>query len=126
VGTEYIGLRGYEDPNTATAIQNPNSSGGVVYNKYVLEMRYPVSLNPAATVYLLTFAEAGNAFDQYTQYNPYKLYRSAGVGARIFMSAFGLLGFDYGYGFDKVDVYAPGQAAQQKGHFHFIIGQQIR
>ncbi|GAA3947381.1 outer membrane protein assembly factor BamA [Hymenobacter algoricola] len=126
VGTEYIGLRGYEDPNTATSIQNPNSSGGVVYNKYVLEMRYPISLNPAATVYVLSFAEAGNAFDQYTQYNPYKLYRSAGVGARIFMSAFGLLGFDYGYGFDKIDQYTPGQASQQKGHFHFIIGQQIR
>ncbi|WP_425553574.1 outer membrane protein assembly factor BamA [Hymenobacter fastidiosus] len=126
VGTEFVGLRGYEDPNTPTAIQNPNSSGGVVFNKYVLEMRYPVSLNPAATVYVLGFAEAGNAFDQYKQYNPYKLYRSAGVGARIFMSAFGLLGFDYGYGFDKVDVYAPGQTAQQKGIFHFIIGQQIR
>ncbi|SHI31297.1 Beta-barrel assembly machine subunit BamA [Hymenobacter daecheongensis DSM 21074] len=126
VGTEYIGLRGYEDPNTATAIQNPQSGGGVVYNKYVMEMRYPVSLNPAATVYVLGFAEAGNAFEQYNRYNPYKLYRSAGVGARIFMSAFGLLGFDYGYGFDKVDVYSPGQAAQQKGIFHFIIGQQIR
>ncbi|RYU83745.1 outer membrane protein assembly factor BamA [Hymenobacter persicinus] len=126
VGTEYVGLRGYDDPNTANSIQNPNSSGGVVYNKYVLEMRYPVSLNPAATVYVLGFAEAGNAFEQYTQYNPYKLYRSAGIGARIFMSAFGLLGFDYGYGFDKVDLYTPTQAAQQKGHFHFIIGQQIR
>ncbi|MCB2378821.1 outer membrane protein assembly factor BamA [Hymenobacter sp. BT635] len=126
VGTEYIGLRGYEDPNAANAVQNPSSSGGVAYNKYVLEMRYPVSLNPAATVYVLGFAEAGNAFESYKEYNPYKLYRSAGVGARIFMSAFGLLGFDYGYGFDTVPQYSATQAKQDKGQFHFIIGQQIR
>ncbi|WP_262920530.1 outer membrane protein assembly factor [Hymenobacter sp. 5516J-16] len=97
----------------------------MVYNKFVMEMRYPVSLNPAATVYVLSFAEAGNAFERYSEYNPYKLYRSAGVGARIFMSAFGLLGFDYGWGFDKVPIYTPGQK-QDKGIFHFIIGQQIR
>ncbi|MBC6991399.1 outer membrane protein assembly factor BamA [Hymenobacter sp. BT491] len=134
VGTEYIGLRGYGDPNDAEAIPSAKqvSAGGVAYNKYVMELRYPVSLNPAATVYVLGFAEAGNAFDNYKQYNPYKLYRSAGVGARIFMSAFGLLGFDYGYGFDTVPA-VPGNATvganpavAPKGHFHFIIGQQIR
>ncbi|TGE17159.1 outer membrane protein assembly factor BamA [Hymenobacter elongatus] len=125
VGTEFIGLRGYEDPNSPNAIQSPSSTG-VAYNKFVLEMRYPVSLNPAATVYVLSFAEAGNAFESYRQYNPYKLYRSVGVGARIFMSAFGLLGFDYGYGFDAVPRYSAGQATQEKGRFHFIIGQQIR
>ena len=102
VGTDYVGLRGYDDPNAAYAIPTAqaNQAGGIAFNKYVLEMRYPVSLNPAATVYVLAFAEAGNAFDSYNNYNPYKLYRSAGVGARIFMSAFGLLGFDYGHGFD--------------------------
>lgn len=126
-GTEFIGLRGYADPNEALAIPTArqNESGGVAYNKFVLEMRYPVSLNPAATVYVLSFAEAGNAFDRYNQYNPYKLYRSAGVGARIFMSAFGLLGFDYGWGFDKVPIIQANQK-QDKGIFHFIIGQQIR
>ena len=94
VGTDYIGLRGYDDPNGAFAIPTAQTgkSGGVAYNKYVAELRYPVSLNPAATVYILGFAEAGNAVDVYSQYNPYKLYRSAGFGARIFMSAFGLLG----------------------------------
>ncbi|WP_303312410.1 outer membrane protein assembly factor BamA [Hymenobacter sp. BT730] len=127
VGTEYVGLRGYDDPNEVNAIQSPNSSGGVAYNKYVMELRYPVSLNPAATVYILSFAEAGNAVERYSEYNPYKLYRSVGVGARVFMSAFGLLGFDYGYGLDTVPRY-PGvtQGTQDKGHFHFIIGQQIR
>ena len=130
VGTDYVGLRGYDDPNSSFAIPTAQSgqSGGVAFNKYVLEMRYPVSLNPAATVYVLGFAEAGNAFDSYQNYNPYKLYRSAGVGARIFMSAFGLLGFDFGHGFDSV-IPPVGTAIgtkQDANHFHFIIGQQIR
>ena len=128
VGTDYIGLRGYDDPNGAYAIPTAqtNQTGGIAYNKYVAEIRYPVSLNPAATVYVLGFAEAGNAVDSYTKYSPYKLYRSAGFGARIFMSAFGLLGFDYGRAFDTV-VPPPGTTtAQDFNHFHFIIGQQIR
>ena len=129
VGTDYVGLRGYDDPGAAFAIptaQGGNAAGGIAFNKYVLEMRYPVSLNPAATVYVLAFAEAGNAYDSYQNYNPYKLYRSAGVGARIFMSAFGLLGFDYGHGFDSVVPLPGNNATQDRNHFHFIIGQQIR
>lgn len=124
VGTDYVGLRGYEDPNAAGAIPGSRSgeSGGVAYNKYVLEMRYPISLNPSATIYALAFTEAGNQYADYAMYNPYKLYRSAGAGVRIFMAAFGLLGFDYGYGFDQI----PGAVAQKRGQFHFTIGQQIR
>ncbi|HEX8428979.1 outer membrane protein assembly factor BamA [Hymenobacter sp.] len=129
VGTEFVGLRGYadaQDPNAIPTAQN-NETGGVVYNKYVMELRYPVSLNPAATVYILSFAEAGNAFDNYTNYSPYKLYRSAGVGARIFMSAFGLLGFDFGRAFDTVPRNAANASSpQDRSQFHFIIGQQIR
>ncbi|SHK01824.1 Beta-barrel assembly machine subunit BamA [Hymenobacter psychrotolerans DSM 18569] len=128
VGTEYIGLRGYSDPNDPNALPTARSgaSGGVAYNKYVMELRYPVSLNPAATVYVLSFAEAGNAFNNYTDYNPYKLYRSVGFGARVFMSAFGLLGFDYGRAFDTVPRTSSTQATQDRNQFHFIIGQQIR
>lgn len=128
VGTEFIGLRGYADPNDINAIPTAqqNQSGGVAYNKYVMELRYPVSLNPAATVYVLGFAEAGNAFNTYADYNPYRLYRSAGIGARIFMSAFGLLGFDYGRAFDNIPRTSSNQAAQDRSQFHFIIGQQIR
>ncbi|MBO3272745.1 MULTISPECIES: outer membrane protein assembly factor BamA [Hymenobacter] len=128
VGTEYIGLRGYADPNDQEAIPTAQTAdnGGIAYNKFVMEMRYPVSLNPAATVYVLGFAEAGNAFNTYSQYNPYKLYRSAGIGARVFMSAFGLLGFDYGYGFDTVPATVTNPGTGPKGRFHFIIGQQIR
>ncbi|MDO7853920.1 outer membrane protein assembly factor BamA [Hymenobacter convexus] len=128
VGADYVGLRGYADPGEAFAIPTAqaNQPGGIAFNKYVLEMRYPVSLNPAATVYVLAFAEAGNAVDAYTNYNPYKLYRSAGVGARIFMSAFGLLGFDFGHGFDAVIPSVSGAGNQDFNRFHFIIGQQIR
>lgn len=128
VGTDYIGLRGYDDPNGTFAIPTAqaNQSGGIVYNKFVAELRYPVSLNPAATVYVLSFAEAGKAFDSYSQYNPFSLYRSAGFGARIFMSAFGLLGFDYGRAFDVVVPGTATTAVQDFNHFHFIIGQQIR
>lgn len=127
VGTDFVGLRGYGDPGEAFAIPTAQQgeAGGVAYNKYVMELRYPVSLNPAATVYVLGFAEAGNSFDTYSKYNPYQLYRSAGVGARIFMSAFGLLGFDFARPFDTI---APRNATdkQEKYKFHFIIGQQIR
>jgi outer membrane protein insertion porin family len=128
VGTDYVGLRGYDDPGQPYAIPTAQGqqAGGIAFNKYVLEMRYPVSLNPAATVYVLAFAEAGNAFDSYQNYNPYKLYRSAGVGARVFMSAFGLLGFDFGHGFDSVVPMSAAGAKQDPNHFHFIIGQQIR
>lgn len=84
-------------------------------------MRYLVSPNPAATVFVLGFVEAGNNFGSLREYNPFKLYRSAGVGARINMAQFGLLGFDYGIPFDRQ---FPGQ--EKKGQFHFMIGQQIR
>ena len=127
VGTDFVGLRGYGDPgeNFAIPTAQEGQAGGLAYNKYVMELRYPVSLNPAATVYVLGFAEAGNAFDTYSKYNPYRLYRSAGVGARVFMSAFGLLGFDFGHAFDNV---APRTATDRQdfNKFHFIIGQQIR
>ncbi|MGV3539526.1 MAG: outer membrane protein assembly factor BamA [Rufibacter sp.] len=118
VATDYIGLRGYED-ESITPIGSP---GGVAFNKYVAELRYPVSLNPAATVFVLGFAEAGNNFGSYREYDPFKLYRSVGIGARVFMAAFGLLGFDYGWGLDTV----PGRPGVNGGQFHFIIGQQIR
>ncbi|HAI76777.1 MAG TPA: outer membrane protein assembly factor BamA [Microscillaceae bacterium] len=118
LGTDIIGLRGYRN-NSIRPIDN--ASGGVVYNKFVMELRYPVSLNPTATIFIHTFLEAGNNWGSYADYNPFNLYRSAGVGARIFMPAFGLIGIDWGYGFDPI----PGVGGNE-GQFHFIIGQQIR
>ncbi len=123
VGTEYVGLRGYDDESVVnSADPTLRSAGGVAYDKYVLEARYLISPNPAATIYGLAFAEAGNNFSSLQTFSPFKLYRSAGIGARIFMAAFGLLGFDYGWRLDDV----PGQPDMKRGQFHFMIGQQIR
>lgn len=137
IGAELIGLRGYDEgivyqqslQEQANALtQTDNSSfgisrqGGIVYSKYAAELRYPVSLNPQATIFVLGFAEAGNSWGSYQDFNPFKLRRTAGVGARIFMAAFGLLGLDYGYAFDPI----PGIANRGVKAFTFSIGQQIR
>ncbi|WP_375447867.1 outer membrane protein assembly factor BamA [uncultured Fibrella sp.] len=125
---DIIGLRGYPDrrvitlDNNRVPTGNETSQGGVVYSKYVAELRYPVSLNPSATIFVLGFVEAGNNWASYKQYNPFDLRRSAGAGARIFMPAFGLIGIDYGWGFDTV----PGVQQAGTGQFHFTIGQQFR
>jgi len=119
LGSDVIGLRGYQD---ASIGPSGNVRGGVAYNKFVCELRYPISLNPAATVFLLTFAEGGNNWGNYRDVNPFKLYRTAGVGARIFMPAFGMIGVDYGFGFDEV----PGNPAANSQKFTFSIGQQLR
>jgi outer membrane protein insertion porin family len=87
-----------------------------------MELRFLVSPNPSATIFLLGFAEAGNNWGSYAEFNPYNLKKSAGVGARIFMPAFGLLGLDWGYGFDP----APGRVQPSGAQFHFTIGQQFR
>ncbi|KAB7732162.1 outer membrane protein assembly factor BamA [Rudanella paleaurantiibacter] len=125
---DIVGLRGYPDRQVYTADNNRiagtgvTSQGGVVYNKFVSELRYPVSLNPSATIFVLGFLEGGNNWGSYKQFNPFDLKRSAGVGARIFMPAFGLIGIDYGWGFDPI----PGVQKANTGQFHFTIGQQFR
>lgn len=124
IGNEIIGLRGYED-NSIQPQEFRNGQridGGIAYNKFVMELRYPVSLNPSATIYVLGFAEAGNTFNDYQNYNVSNLYKSAGIGARIFMPAFGLIGVDWGYGFDRL----PGSTERSGAQFHFTIGQQFR
>jgi len=127
LGQEIVGLRGYENQSITPGKEtrgtaNPDPYGGVVYNKYVMEVRFLVSPNPSATIFLLGFAEAGNNWGTYQDFNPYDLYKSAGFGARIFMPAFGLLGVDWGYGFDSM----PGQTKASGTQFHFTIGQQFR
>ena len=127
LGQEIVGLRGYENQTItpgrdSRGSADPDPYGGVVYNKYVMELRFLVSPNPSATIFLLTFAEAGNNWGDYKDFNPYDLKKSAGVGARIFMPAFGLLGVDWGYGFDT----APGTLERSGPQFHFTIGQQFR
>ena len=120
-GREVIGMRGYED-----AALTPNVNGQVVgasiYHKFTAELRYPITLNPSATVYVLGFAEAGKGWIDKRQYNPFDLYKSMGVGVRVYLPMFGLLGFDWGYGFDPV----PGMSSSASGsHFHISINQSI-
>ena len=131
LGQEIIGLRGYENqsitPGRDSRYQADGASyGGVVYNKHVMELRFLVSPNPSATIFLLGFAEAGNNWGSYGEYNPYDLKKSAGFGARIFMPAFGLLGIDWGYGFDGVPSATNPNPGPSGGMFHFTIGQQFR
>lgn len=122
LATDIIGLRGYPNNSLRPEDRVNNITGGTVFNKFVFELRYPVSLAQSATIYLLTFAEGGNNWNNLREYNPYNLYKSAGIGVRVFMPAFGLLGVDYGWGFDTL----PNATTRSGGQFHFSIGQQIR
>lgn len=119
-GREVIQLRGY--PNQSLApIVNGTQVGGTIYNKFSMELRYPITLKQQASIYTLAFAEAGKSFDSFKNYNPFALKRSAGFGLRVFMPAFGLLGIDFGYGFDPVE----GGIQKNGWETHFIIGQQF-
>jgi len=128
LGKEIIGLRGYQDNQITPPLYLPGNSttqkGGVVYEKMGIELRYPVTTGNAATIYGLIFTEGGNNWGTYQDFNPFKMYKSAGVGARIFMPAFGLIGLNWAYGFDPVPL---GSGRDVSGsQFHFTIGQQIR
>lgn len=114
-GRETIGLRGY--PNQSLS----SFDGGTIYNKFSLELRYPLTLGQAASIYTLGFLEGGASFEKFRDYSPFDLNRSAGFGIRIFMPAFGLLGIDFGYGFDNL----PGSLKANGWETHFIIGQQF-
>ncbi|WP_394340463.1 outer membrane protein assembly factor BamA [Ichthyenterobacterium magnum] len=114
-GREVIQLRGY--PNQSLSSQD----GGTIYNKFSLELRYPITLGAQAKIYALGFLEGGASFDNFRDYNPFDISRSAGLGIRIFMPAFGLLGIDFGHGFDAL----PGQTMKNGWETHFIIGQQF-
>ncbi len=114
-GREVIQLRGY--PNNSLSSDN----GGPIYNKFSLELRYPITLKAAASIYILGFVEGGNSYETFNTYNPFQIKRSAGAGLRIFMPAFGLLGIDFGYGFDPLT----GQTKSNGLETHFIIGQQF-
>ena len=130
LGQDIVGLRGYPD-NAVTpplyykrtlGIQSPVIEGGIVYDKFVMELRYPISTSQSATIYTFVFGEAGNNWNNFYDFNPFKSYRSAGFGARIFMPAFGLIGLNWAYGFDAL----PGAPGISGSQFHFTIGQQIR
>lgn len=119
--TETIGLRGYE--NGSIAGNGGYSSYGLAYTRLSMELRYPFILEPSSTIYGLVFAEAGNAWTDMSNYNPFDLKRSAGVGVRIFLPMIGLMGIDWAYGFDEANY---GSGGKRSGsNFHFIIGQEF-
>lgn len=124
-GREIISLRGYQN-FALTPGYNGNSGnavGGAIYNKYTVEFRYLISPNPQAKIFALAFLEAGNAWEGPENFHPFQLNRSVGAGVRIFLPMFGLLGVDYGWGFDPVR--GVSEDDRQKGVFHFMIGQQF-
>ncbi len=114
-GTDYVALRGYKDYSLSP------SSGSDMYSKFTMELRYPITLKQNAQIFALTFLEAGNAESSFENYSPFDLYRSAGIGVRIYLPMFGLMGIDWGYGFDDV----PGVTGENGSQFHFVIGQQF-
>jgi outer membrane protein insertion porin family len=114
-GQEIIALRGYED-NSLTPYNN-NAYTGNVYNKYTLELRFPVIQQPASYIFLLTFLEGGNCWDSIDKFNPFDIKRSAGVGVRVYLNIVGTLGLDWGYGLDKI----PGKD-MKRSQLHFVMG----
>jgi len=123
-GSDIIGLRGYQNFSIIPVGTNYNENtnpGSTIYNKYTFELRHPVIASQSATIFVLAFAEGGNVWNSFDQFNPFNIRRSVGIGARIFLPIFGLLGLDYGYGFDKI----PGIPDANKGQFHFSISQSL-
>ena len=115
-GVDIISMRGYED-----GALDPSSYYSVAYNKYTMELRYPVILKPNSSIYVLGFLEGGNGFNSWKEFSPFKIKRSAGVGVRLFLPVVGMLGIDWGYGFDP----AYGKTERSGSQFHFVLGQQF-
>lgn len=119
-GSDIIGLRGY--PNYSLTPIEGNAYAGRVYDKFTVELRHPVILQPQSTIYAMLFLEAGNCWKDIKDFNPFEVKRSAGVGLRVLLPIVGMLGIDWGYGFDPV----PNEKLNRGGsQFHFVIGQQF-
>ena len=121
-GSEVIALRGYENYSLTPYLPTAYSSNGYayagnVYDKFTVELRYPVVMQPQSTIFALVFLEGGNCWSDIRDFNPFQIKRSAGVGVRVYLPVIGLLGIDWGYGFDDKE--------NGKGQLHFLIGQQF-
>ncbi len=114
-GREAIPLRGY--PNQSLS----DNDGGSIYNKFSLELRHPITLKGQTKIFAMAFLEGGSSYNDFKDFNPFYIKRSAGVGIRLFMPAFGLLGIDFGHGFDPI----PGQVGKSGWQTHFVLGQQF-
>ncbi|MDE6858418.1 MAG: outer membrane protein assembly factor BamA [Alistipes sp.] len=116
-GVDIISMRGYEDG----ALDPVGENYACAYNKYTVELRYPIILKPSSQIYVLGFLEGGNAFSSWRKFSPFKIKRSAGFGVRLYLPVVGMLGIDWGYGFD-----APAGSTKRSGsQFHFVLGQQF-
>ena len=122
-GRELIPLRGYENASTegGTSADITPYGGGTIYSRYAAELRYPISMNQTAKIFALTFAEAGNTWNNFSSFNLFQLKRSVGVGVRVYMGAFGLIGFDFAYGFDKY----LGGTEPSGWQTHFLMNQSL-
>ncbi|MBR4438423.1 MAG: outer membrane protein assembly factor BamA [Bacteroidales bacterium] len=119
-GSDIIALRGY--PNYSLTPTENGAYVGHIYDKFTLELRYPLILQPSSTIYALAFLEGGNCWKDLSDFNPFEIKRSAGVGVRIMLPVVGMMGVDWGYGFDPV----PNEGKKRGGsQFHFMIGQQF-
>ena len=115
-GVDIIALRGYED-----GALDPSSYYSVGYNKYTMELRYPIIMKPSSSIYVLGFLEGGNGFNSWKEFSPFKIKRSAGIGVRLYLPIVGMIGVDWGYGFDP----AYGKTERSGSQFHFVLGQQF-
>ncbi|MFI3303637.1 MAG: outer membrane protein assembly factor BamA [Rikenellaceae bacterium] len=115
-GIDVISLRGYDD-----GALDPSGEYSIGYNKYTAELRYPVILEPSSQIYLLAFLEGGNGFSSWRDFSPFDIKRSAGFGVRLYLPIVGMLGIDWGYGFDP----ATGSTSKSGSQFHFVMGQQF-
>ncbi|MEO0040644.1 MAG: hypothetical protein RL329_92 [Bacteroidota bacterium] len=124
-GRDILALRGYEEkdlPGNFSA-DATSTTGGTAFAKYTMELRYPISLNPSSTIYLTTFAQGGNVWQDFKQFKPFDLRRTVGAGLRVFLPMFGTLGFDYGFGIDKPDVLAnPNRKWTDFARFSIVLG----
>lgn len=122
-GVDIISLRGYEITDLENNQLNGQSAATPLFDKFTVELRYPISLNPSSTIYVLAFAQGGNSWRSIRDFNPFDIKRSAGVGLRVFLPMFGLLGFDYGFGFDKdLETAVDGSKFKAAGKFSIILG----
>jgi len=120
-GREVVGMRGYENESVTPLYYKDRNIGGTIFARYTLELRYPITLNPSSTIFVLAFAEAGNSWLGATGFDPFDLKRGAGFGLRVFLPMFGMLGLDWAYGFDPI----PGIPSAAGSHFHFSLNQSL-
>ena len=121
ISTEYVAMRGYSAGSLTPYDVTTGRNIGYLYNKFTMELRYPFMLEQSATIWAHVFLEAGNCFANISEYNPFDLKRSAGVGVRVFLPMFGLLGVDWGWGFDEIN----GSRQYSGSQFHFVLGQEL-